>query len=98
MDRDMHVATALDRIRETQLQQGAELRAMARTLDQLARVLKRNPPPPPPVTPWSAIWNGLFRPGAQGGLKWLGAIGVIIYLLRGGDLESALKLFGGLLQ
>lgn len=77
----------LDRMRETQLAQSGQLTAIEQRMDRMIVIMQKKRRR---ESPWLAIWNGLFRPGEQGGLKWLITVLVIAYLWNGGDMGSAI--------
>ena len=82
-----HPFLMLDCIRETQLAQGGQLNAIETRMDRMIVIMQKKRRR---QSPWLAIWNGLFRPGEQGGLKWLITVMVLAYLWRGGDIGSAI--------
>lgn len=89
-----HSTVMLDRIRETQLAQNGQLAAICgqmdvieQRMDRMIVILQKKRKV---SSPWLAIWNGLFKPGEQGGLKWLITVLVLAYLWRGGDIGSAI--------
>jgi hypothetical protein len=86
---DTQALTKVDLIRETQLQHGGRIDELHRKLDQLIGLASAPPKPSGLVAILSAL-SQLLQQGSGGLTKWLTGILVGLYVLKGGDLKTAI--------
>jgi hypothetical protein len=75
----LHLLTRLDAIRETQLRHGQVIEMIAAALS--ARRADSSPP---------KMSSASFLPIAASAAQWIGGIGALVYLARGGDIGTAM--------
>ena len=76
----LHLLTRLDAIRETQLHHGQLLEETAETIQALKAVSSSAP----------KSLSASFAPVLSGAAQWAGGILALAYLMRGGDIGTAM--------
>ena len=87
------VIIMLDRLREYQMRNSAALHEVIEKLDRIQRTLARHPPHKPQenaVLPLPKLLLYL-RPLLQSGAQWAAGILAMSYVLKGGDLVTAVE-------
>lgn len=100
MDTSMAWAV-MDRMRETQHQHGVVLDTIQKRLDALAQrqnevLAALQAQPAPSSSSPLPRWLSFSRPSVQAAAQWTVGLLTMVYILRGGDLLSAIRILAGL--